>query len=68
MMILILLYNSFVEHGKNPDIFTQGFVERAATENQFTNGKIKAVSVSIVCVFVCEYLSFNSVYYVYIGI
>lgn len=37
---------SFVEHGKNPDIFTQGFVERAATENQFTNGKIKAVSVS----------------------
>ncbi|ORY98898.1 transcription factor subunit Med10 of mediator complex-domain-containing protein, partial [Syncephalastrum racemosum] len=34
---------SFVEHGKNPDIFTQGFVERTATENQFTNGKIKAV-------------------------
>ncbi|KAG2215189.1 hypothetical protein INT46_001465 [Mucor plumbeus] len=34
---------NFVEHGKNPDIFTQGFVERAATENQFTNGKIKAV-------------------------
>ncbi|GAA5805527.1 hypothetical protein HPULCUR_011044 [Helicostylum pulchrum] len=37
---------NFVEHGKNPDIFTQGFVERAATENQFTNGKIKAVNVS----------------------
>ncbi|KAG2232642.1 mediator complex, subunit Med10 [Thamnidium elegans] len=35
---------NFVEHGKNPDIFTQGFVERAATENQFTNGKIKAVN------------------------
>ncbi|CEP14746.1 hypothetical protein [Parasitella parasitica] len=34
---------NFVEHGKNPDIFTQRFVERAATENQFTNGKIKAV-------------------------
>ncbi|KAF1798075.1 transcription factor subunit Med10 of mediator complex-domain-containing protein, partial [Mucor lusitanicus] len=34
---------SFVEHGKNPDIFTQAFVERTATENQFTNGKIKAV-------------------------
>lgn len=41
--------SSFVEHGKNPDIFTQGFVERAATENQFTNGKIKAVGVS--CLF-----------------
>ncbi|KAI9484236.1 MAG: transcription factor subunit Med10 of mediator complex-domain-containing protein [Benjaminiella poitrasii] len=35
---------NYVEHGKNPDIFTQGFVERAATENQFTNGKIKAVN------------------------
>ncbi|KAI7902375.1 mediator complex, subunit Med10, partial [Cokeromyces recurvatus] len=35
---------SYVEHGKNPDIFTQGFVERAATENQYTNGKIKAVA------------------------
>ncbi|KAG1065310.1 hypothetical protein G6F42_026852 [Rhizopus arrhizus] len=38
---------NFVEHGKNPDIFTQGFVERAATENQFTNGKIKAVGVGL---------------------
>ncbi|KAI8887447.1 hypothetical protein K501DRAFT_321340 [Backusella circina FSU 941] len=35
---------NFVEHGKNPDIFTQGFVDRAATENQHTNGKIKAVN------------------------
>ncbi|KAI8376658.1 mediator complex, subunit Med10 [Choanephora cucurbitarum] len=34
---------NFVEHGKNPEIFTQGFVERTATENQFTNGKINAV-------------------------
>ncbi|KAI8148959.1 transcription factor subunit Med10 of mediator complex-domain-containing protein [Fennellomyces sp. T-0311] len=34
---------NFVEHGRNPDIFTQGFVERAASENQFTYGKIKAV-------------------------
>lgn len=40
-------HNSFVEHGKNPDVFTQGFVERAATENQFTNGKINAISVSL---------------------
>ncbi|CAO3627735.1 unnamed protein product [Mucor hiemalis] len=35
---------NFVEQGRNPDKFTQDFVERAATENQFTNGKIKAVS------------------------
>ncbi|KAI8098145.1 mediator complex, subunit Med10 [Gilbertella persicaria] len=34
---------NFVEHGKNPEIFTQGFVERTATENQFTNGKVAAV-------------------------
>ncbi|KAI9018071.1 transcription factor subunit Med10 of mediator complex-domain-containing protein [Phycomyces nitens] len=34
---------NYVESGKNPDIFTQTFVERAASENQFTNGKIKAV-------------------------
>ncbi|KAI9306721.1 transcription factor subunit Med10 of mediator complex-domain-containing protein [Cunninghamella echinulata] len=34
---------SYVENGKNPDLFTQGFISRAATENQFTNGKIKAV-------------------------
>lgn len=37
---------SFVEHGKNPDLFTQGFVERTASENQFTYGKVKAVNVS----------------------
>ncbi|KAI9316830.1 transcription factor subunit Med10 of mediator complex-domain-containing protein [Dichotomocladium elegans] len=34
---------NFVEQGRNPDIFTQTFVERTASENQFTNGKIKAV-------------------------
>ncbi|KAF7722849.1 RNA polymerase II mediator complex subunit [Apophysomyces ossiformis] len=34
---------NYVEQGRNPDIFTQGFVERAASENQFTHGKIKAV-------------------------
>ncbi|KAI8989521.1 mediator complex, subunit Med10 [Pilobolus umbonatus] len=34
---------NYVEQGRNPDIFTQKFVERTATENQFTNGKIKAV-------------------------
>ncbi|KAI8384900.1 transcription factor subunit Med10 of mediator complex-domain-containing protein [Radiomyces spectabilis] len=35
---------NYVETGRNPDIFTQAFVERAATENQFTNGKIQAIS------------------------
>ncbi|KAG1045615.1 hypothetical protein G6F49_002431 [Rhizopus delemar] len=34
---------NYVEHGRNPDIFTQSFVERTATENQYTNGKVKAV-------------------------
>ncbi|PHZ09771.1 uncharacterized protein RHIMIDRAFT_245967 [Rhizopus microsporus ATCC 52813] len=34
---------NYVEHGRNPELFTQNFVERTATENQFTNGKIKAV-------------------------
>ncbi|KAL1931535.1 hypothetical protein VTP01DRAFT_9678 [Rhizomucor pusillus] len=34
---------NYVEHGRNPDIFTQAFVERTASENQYTNGKIKAV-------------------------
>lgn len=36
---------SYVEQGRNPDIFTRAFIERAAGENQYTNGKIQAVSV-----------------------
>jgi hypothetical protein len=36
---------SYVEQGRNPDIFTRSFIERAAGENQYTNGKIQAVSV-----------------------
>ncbi|ORX49083.1 hypothetical protein DM01DRAFT_18760 [Hesseltinella vesiculosa] len=34
---------NFVENGKNPELFTQAFLSRAASENQFTNGKIQAV-------------------------
>ncbi|KAI8098623.1 transcription factor subunit Med10 of mediator complex-domain-containing protein [Halteromyces radiatus] len=34
---------SYVENGKNPDLFTQAFTSRTASENQFTHGKIKAV-------------------------
>lgn len=39
---------SYVEQGRNPDIFTRAFIERAAGENQYTNGKIKAVSVGAI--------------------
>ncbi|KAI8583634.1 hypothetical protein K450DRAFT_222071 [Umbelopsis ramanniana AG] len=35
---------NYVEQGRNPDIFTRAFIERAAGENQYTNGKIQAVS------------------------
>ncbi|CAO3673141.1 unnamed protein product [Umbelopsis vinacea] len=35
---------NYVEQGRNPDIFTRSFIERAAGENQYTNGKIQAVS------------------------
>jgi hypothetical protein len=38
-------HRSYVEQGRNPDIFTRAFIERVAGENQYTNGKIKAVSV-----------------------
>ncbi|KAF9978679.1 Mediator of RNA polymerase II transcription subunit 10 [Actinomortierella ambigua] len=34
---------SYIEDGKNPDLFTQSFVERVAGENQYTNGKIFAM-------------------------
>ncbi|KAJ1960420.1 RNA polymerase II mediator complex subunit [Dipsacomyces acuminosporus] len=35
---------SFIEDGRNPDEFTRNFTERVAAENQFTNGKISALS------------------------
>ncbi|KAF9374168.1 Mediator of RNA polymerase II transcription subunit 10 [Podila verticillata] len=34
---------SFIEDGKNPDLFTKSFIECVAGENQFTNGKITAM-------------------------
>ncbi|KAG0235392.1 RNA polymerase II mediator complex subunit [Actinomortierella wolfii] len=34
---------SYIEDGKNPDLFTQSFVERVAGENQYTNGKLFAM-------------------------
>ncbi|CAO3563231.1 unnamed protein product [Mortierella alpina] len=34
---------SYIEDGKNPDLFSKTFVEAVAGENQFTNGKITAL-------------------------
>ncbi|KAI8599815.1 transcription factor subunit Med10 of mediator complex-domain-containing protein [Dissophora ornata] len=34
---------SYIEDGKNPDLFSKSFVEAVAGENQFTNGKITAL-------------------------
>ncbi|KAJ2711373.1 RNA polymerase II mediator complex subunit, partial [Coemansia sp. Cherry 401B] len=35
---------SYVRDGRNPDEFTSQFMERVASENQFTNGKIAALT------------------------
>ncbi|KAG0204517.1 Mediator of RNA polymerase II transcription subunit 10 [Mortierella sp. GBA30] len=37
---------SYIEDGKNPDLFSKTFVEAVAGENQFTNGKITALKAS----------------------
>ncbi|KAG0261945.1 Mediator of RNA polymerase II transcription subunit 10 [Mortierella polycephala] len=37
---------SFIEDGKNPDLFSKSFIEAVAGENQFTNGKITAMKAS----------------------
>ncbi|KAK3808931.1 MAG: transcription factor subunit Med10 of mediator complex-domain-containing protein [Linnemannia elongata] len=34
---------SYIEDGKNPDLFSKTFVEAVAGENQFTNGKVTAM-------------------------
>ncbi|KAJ1857133.1 RNA polymerase II mediator complex subunit [Coemansia sp. RSA 1822] len=34
----------YVKEGRNPDEFTSQFIERVASENQFTNGKIAALT------------------------
>ncbi|KAJ1718619.1 RNA polymerase II mediator complex subunit, partial [Coemansia biformis] len=33
-----------IKEGRNPDEFTSRFMERVASENQFTNGKIAALT------------------------
>ncbi|KAJ2809118.1 RNA polymerase II mediator complex subunit [Coemansia guatemalensis] len=35
---------AYVKDGRNPDEFTSQFMERVASENQFTNGKISALT------------------------
>lgn len=38
---------SDIDSAKNPMVLTKDRLERAATENQFTNGKITAIEVSL---------------------
>ncbi|KAF9275734.1 Mediator of RNA polymerase II transcription subunit 10 [Linnemannia elongata] len=38
---------SYIEDGKNPDLFSKTFVEAVAGENQFTNGKVTAMKASL---------------------
>jgi hypothetical protein len=41
-----------IDNGRNPMHLTKDRLERAATENQFMNGKIKAIEVYIgICAF-----------------
>ncbi|KAJ2859642.1 RNA polymerase II mediator complex subunit, partial [Coemansia erecta] len=35
---------AYIRDGRNPDEFTSQFMERVASENQFTNGKISALT------------------------
>ncbi|KAJ2662880.1 RNA polymerase II mediator complex subunit [Coemansia sp. RSA 1200] len=35
---------AYIRDGRNPDEFTSQFMERVASENQFTNGKIAALT------------------------
>ncbi|KAJ2815439.1 RNA polymerase II mediator complex subunit [Coemansia sp. 'formosensis'] len=35
---------TYIKDGRNPDEFTSQFMERLASENQFTNGKISALT------------------------
>ncbi|KAJ2364554.1 RNA polymerase II mediator complex subunit [Coemansia sp. RSA 2607] len=35
---------AYIKDGRNPDEFTSKFMERVASENQFTNGKISALT------------------------
>ena len=43
----LLCLDSYIEDGKNPDLFSKSFIEAVAGENQFTNGKITALKASL---------------------
>jgi len=43
---------SDIDNARNPMQLTKERLERAATENQFMNGKIAAIDVSIVLLFI----------------
>ncbi|KAF9353360.1 Mediator of RNA polymerase II transcription subunit 10 [Mortierella sp. NVP85] len=46
---------SYIEDGKNPDLFSKSFIEAVAGENQFTNGKITALKASLYkCLFLIK--------------
>lgn len=44
--IILVNRDSYIEDGKNPDLFSKTFVEAVAGENQFTNGKVTAMKAS----------------------
>jgi mediator of RNA polymerase II transcription subunit 10 len=46
---------SYVEDGRNPDLFSREFTERAVAENQFAHGRMKAFEVSSVLGVGCLY-------------
>lgn len=45
-LIAVILFDSFVDQGKNPHLYTKDFIERVAGENMYTNGILSAVTVS----------------------
>lgn len=46
-----------IDNGRNPMQLTRDRIERAATENQFMNGKIAALDVSIPIIIIPSYFS-----------
>jgi mediator of RNA polymerase II transcription subunit 10 len=47
----------YIENGRNPDVYTREFAELLAKQNQFVNGKMKAMGVrgDCYCVMAAEY-------------
>jgi hypothetical protein len=49
-----------IDNGRNPMHLTKDRLERAATENQFMNGKIKAIEVRLGLLHVCRVTGMTS--------